>query len=140
MAMWLGMMADATEFPWQMLPPGMTREPSVAELAAYRAPFPTSAYEAGIIQFPLLIAVMPDNPGVPLNQSAWTRLATFEKPFLTVFGAKDPVARGADRRMQAHIPGARGQAHARIADANHFIQEDAPDELVERITRFLAVG
>jgi haloalkane dehalogenase len=140
MAMWLGMMADATEFPWQMLPPGMTREPSAAELAAYRAPFPTSAYEAGIIQFPLLIAVMPDNPGVPLNQAAWTRLATFEKPFLTVFGAKDPVARGADRRMQAHIPGANGQAHTRIADANHFIQEDAPDELVEHIARFLAVG
>jgi haloalkane dehalogenase len=138
MKMWLEMMGAATEFPWQMLPPGMTRVPTEAEMRAYRAPFPTPAYEAGIVQFPLLIAVQSDNPGVALNRAAWDRLRTFEKPFLTIFGAKDPVARGADRRMQAHIPGAAGRAHATIEHANHFIQEDAPDELVEHVTRFLA--
>ncbi len=132
------MMGAATEFPWEMVAPGMTRVPSAAELAAYRAPFPTPEYEAGILQFPMLIAVQPENPGVPLNRAAWERLATFRKPFLTIFGAQDPVARGADRRMQRHIPGTAGQPHMTIEHANHFIQEDAPEILVEQITHFLA--
>ena len=137
MKMWVGMMRQATEFPWPMVPQGMSAQLTDAELAAYRAPFPSPAYEAGICEFPVLIAVQPDNPGVPLNKAAWERLGTFEKPFLTLFGALDPVAQGVDKRMQKWIPGAQGQAHAVIPNANHFIQEDAPEVLVEHITRFL---
>ena len=51
----------------------------------------------------------------------------------------DLVARGADRRMQRHIPGATGQAHAVMPTAAHFIQEDEPQWLVERIVHFLEV-
>ena len=67
------------------------------------------------------------------------KLKTFDKPFLTLFGGKDMVARGADRRMQRHIPGAAGQAHAVMPTAAHFIQEDEPQWLVEHIVRFLEV-
>ena len=137
MKMWVGMMREATEFPWPMLPAGMTRAQSEEEFAAYKAPFPSSAYESGIIQFPVLIAVQPDNPGVPLNLAAWERLKAYDRPFLTLFGELDPVAKGADKRMQGHIPGAAGQPHAVIPNANHFIQEDAPDELVRRIGDFI---
>jgi haloalkane dehalogenase len=139
MKMWVGMMRQATEFPWPMLAQGMTAKLSEAELAAYRAPFPSSAYEAGICEFPVLIAVQTDNPGAPLNREAWARLAEFRKPFLTIFGDLDPVARGWDKRAHEHIPGARGQAHQNIAHASHFIQEDAPQELVDHLIRFLAV-
>jgi haloalkane dehalogenase len=135
--MWTEMMDAATEFPWDVLPPGMTRVPTAAELAAYRAPFPSTEYEAGILQFPALIAVQPENPGVAMNRAAWERLASFTKPFLTLFGGKDRVARGADRRMQEHIPGAAGQPHLTIEHANHFIQEDAPEILVQQISSFL---
>lgn len=138
MKMWVGLMRAATEFPWPMFAQGMQAQLSEAEHAAYRAPFPDSSYEAGICEFPALIAVQPDNPGVPLNRAAWARLASFDKPFLTVFGDLDPVSKGADRRMQAHIPGAQGQAHAHIPHANHFIQEDAPEELCEHILGFIA--
>jgi haloalkane dehalogenase len=117
----------------------MTAKLSEAELAAYHAPFPSPEYEAGICEFPVLIAVQTDNPGAPLNREAWARLAEFRKPFLTIFGDLDPVARGWDKRAQGHIPGARGQAHHNIAHANHFIQEDAPQELVDHIIRFLGV-
>lgn len=137
MKMWTEMMDAATEFPWSMVAPGMTRVPRESELAAYRAPFPTNEYEAGVLQFPLLIAVQPENPGVPMNRAAWDKLASFTKPFLTIFGAQDPVARGVDRRMQKHIPGTAGQPHLVIEHANHFIQEDAPEILVEQIARFL---
>jgi haloalkane dehalogenase len=108
------------------------------ELAAYLAPFPSDEHMAGIIQFPLLIAVQPDNPGVPLNKAAWQTLEKFEKPFLTLFGELDPVAKGADVAMQKRIPGAKGQPHHRFPTANHFIQEDVPNELVEHILCFMA--
>ena len=140
MKMWVGMMRQAVEFPWPMLTQGMTAQLTEAELAAYRAPFPGPEYEAGIVQFPVLIAVQPDNPGAPLNREAWERLARFDKPFLTLFGELDPVARGWDARAQSWIPGARGQAHQILPGASHFIQEDAPNELVEHIIRFLNVN
>ncbi len=137
MKMWVGMMAVATQFPWPMLESGMVTKLSEAEVAAYRAPYPTSEYEFCLITWPSLITVQPDNPGLPLNLTAWERLQKFEKPFLTLFGELDPVGRGWETRAQAFIPGARRQDHQIIANAHHFIQEDAADELVRRITAFL---
>lgn len=138
MRRWVALMRDAKVFPLrQMLPPGMLHKPSAGELDAYEAPFPEPRYMAGIIAFPLLIAVQPDNPGVPLNQAVWRELERFDKPFLTLFGEQDPVSRGVDRQMQKRIPGARGQAHQRFAQASHFIQEDVPELLVEHILGFI---
>lgn len=139
MKMWVGMMAVATQFPWPMLETGMVTKLSEAEIAAYRAPYPTSDYEFCLITWPSLITVQPDNPGLPLNVAAWERLQKFEKPFLTLFGELDPVGRGWETRAQAFIPGAKGQDHQIIANAHHFIQEDAADELVRRIASFLEV-
>jgi len=139
MKMWVGMMRAATTFPLaEMLPPGMVHEITPGELAAYVAPFPSDAYMAGIVSFPLLIAVQPDNPGVPLNREAWKSLERFDKPFLTLFGELDPVAKGADKAMQKRIPGAKGQPHQVFPQAHHFIQEDVPAELCEHILRFIA--
>ena len=137
MKMWVGMMREATEFPWPMLEAGMERKITPEELAAYRAPFPTSEYESGLIQFPLLIAVQPDNPGAPLNRAAWPKLCAFPRPFLTLWGALDPVAKGGDARLQAHVAGAKGQPHHTFEKASHFIQEDVPEGLVEHMTAFL---
>lgn len=137
MKMWVGMMREATEFPWAMFAQGVTTTPSEAELQAYRAPFPENAYEAGILEFPVLIAVQPDNPGVGINREAWAKLGNFHKPFLTLWGMRDPVARGVDKRMHEHIPGCAGQPHHRFPDANHFIQEDVPAELVDHVLAFV---
>ncbi len=141
MKMWVGMMRNATTFPLaNLLPQGMTHQLTPGELASYLAPFPSDAYMAGIISFPMLIAVQPENPGVPLNKKAWETLERFDRPFLTLFGELDPVAKGADVEMQTRIPGAKGQPHARIPNANHFIQEDAPERLVEGILDLIARG
>ena len=138
MKMWVGMMRNATTFPLrQMLPPGMTRKLAAAELDGYCAPFPDERYMAGIIAFPLLIAVQADNPGVPLNRQVWAKLERFDKPFLTLWGKLDPVSRGVDREFQRRIPGAKDQPHHRFDNANHFIQEDVPAELAERTIRFI---
>ncbi len=139
MKMWTTMMRAATVFPFdQMLPPGCTRKLTAGELAAYKAPFPEARYHAGVTSFPLLIAVQPDNPGVPLNKTVWEALEKFDKPFLTLFGAKDPVTRGMHKVMHRRIPGCQGQPHHVFPDANHFIQEDVPRELVERTLAFIA--
>ncbi len=138
MKMWVGMMRNASEFPLRrMLPSGMTHPITPGEQAAYEAPFPDASYQAGICQFPLLIAFRADHPGVPQNRAAWEALARFEKPFLTLWGALDPVAPGGDRRLQRHIPGAAGQPHQVLPGASHFLQEDAPEELVERVLDFI---
>ena len=136
--MWVGMMRDAETFPMQqMLPTGMTHELTEAEFAAYQAPFPDPSYEAGICIFPMLIAAQPDNPGTPANREAWKRLGEFDKPFLTLFGAKDPVTQGGEQALIDHVPGAAGQPHHVFPDASHFIQEDVPDQLVERTLAFI---
>ncbi|GEM_PF-4865349 len=75
MKMCVSMMANAEGFPFeQMLPIGMSRELTPEEFAAYRASFPDPSFEAGICTFPSLIAVQPDNPGVPQNKAAWAKL------------------------------------------------------------------
>jgi len=137
--LWTNLMGRATRFPWFVFKPGFAKPISDATYRAYRAPHPTPAYEKGLTKFPVLIAVTPDNPGVPLNRAAWAKLKTFDKPFLTLYGAKDIVAPGADARLQKHIPGAAGQAHEIMPTAKHFIQEDEPQWLVERLIRFVQI-
>jgi len=137
MRMWVGLMREATEFPWDRFGPATAHKMSDAEAAAYRAPFPDSRYEAGITQFPVLIAVQKDNPGAPLNRAAWPGLGAYDRPFLTLWGGMDPVARGGDQKLQAHVAGAKGQPHHVFPTAGHFVQEDVPKELVARINAFI---
>jgi haloalkane dehalogenase len=100
--------------------------------AGYDAPFPGKTYQAGARAFPLLVPTSPDDPAVPANRAAWEALGRWDKPFLAVFGARDPILGRADRPLIAHVPGAAGQPHARI-NGGHFIQEDCGPELAERI-------
>lgn len=100
--------------------------------AAYDAPYPSAKYQAGARAFPALVPTDPDDPAVPANRAAWDRLGGWEKPFLCVFGADDPILGKADRPLIAHVPGAAGQPHARIR-AGHFLQEDAGPELAQRL-------
>jgi haloalkane dehalogenase len=109
--------------------------PEVA--AAYDAPFPDERYKAGARQFPMLVPTSPDDPAVPANLAAWEKLERFRKPFLTVFGDKELVTRGADRVMQKRIPGAAGQAHVTIEGAMHFLQEDKGEEVARVVADFI---
>jgi haloalkane dehalogenase len=110
---------------------GTRRRLSRAERAAYDAPFPSRAYKAGARAFPALVPTSPDDPAVPANREAWRRLGEWDKPFLTLFGAGDPILGRADRPLQEHVPGATGQPHARVR-GGHFVQEDAGEEIARR--------
>jgi haloalkane dehalogenase len=102
-------------------------------IAAYDAPFPDQTYKAGIRRLPVLVPVRPDDPASAANRAAWRSLSTFENPFLTVFGDRDPFTAGAELSLQRRIPGAIGQPHVVLPNVGHFILEDAGDELA-RIT------
>jgi haloalkane dehalogenase len=121
---------------------GTGRDLTPGQLAAYDAPFPDGTYQAGALQFPLLIPVQPDNPGVPMCRDTWDFLAGWTKPFLTVMGSEDAIAYkpGAHRKFQRVVPGAAGLDHVVIEGAGHFIQEDAPDRLVEIIDSLVHGG
>lgn len=105
---------------------------------AYDAPFPGDEYKAGAHAFPLLVPTTPDDPGTPANRRAWAALGAWERPFLTVFGDRDPIFAGLDRVLQRHVPGATGQPHAVLRGAGHMIQEDRGEELGGIVADFIA--
>lgn len=111
-----------------------------AVVAAYDAPFPDDAHKAGARCFPALIPVVPDDPSSDAVRRSRARLAEWTRPFLTVFGADDPIAGAADAMFQQLVPGAAGMPHARIAGAGHNMPEDAGARLGELVAEFAAVA
>jgi haloalkane dehalogenase len=108
-----------------------------AARAAYDAPFPTDAFKRAARLFPSFVPVHPDDPQRENNERAWAVLRGWDKPFLTLFSDRDPITRGGDLIWQQTVPGARGQPHATIRHAGHFLQEDAGPELAERLVAFM---
>lgn len=119
---------------------GTARGISDAARAAYNAPFPDDRYKAGARQFPMLVPSEPHAPEAAANREAWTVLERFEKPFLTLFGDSDLVTLGAEKGLQARIPGTVGQDHRIIEKAGHFIQEDAGEALAARTLAFMGLS
>jgi haloalkane dehalogenase len=119
---------------------GTCRGIDAAARAGYNAPFPDESYCAGARKFPLLVPNTPADPEAPANRAAWRQLEKFDRPFLTAFGDSDQITAGADRLMQARIPGARGQPHVLLPAGGHFIQEDHGPRLAELLTGFIAAG
>jgi haloalkane dehalogenase len=110
---------------------GTNRALAPAEIAAYVAPFPGAPYKAGARAFPRLVPTSPNDPAAPANRAAWDSLGRWEKPFLTLFGADDPILGQLDQVLLDHVPGAAGQPHARFP-GSHFVQEDQGLEIVRR--------
>ncbi|MEZ4307434.1 MAG: haloalkane dehalogenase [Polyangiaceae bacterium] len=106
-------------------------------VAAYDAPFPEERYKEGARAFPALVPASPDDPACEPNRKAWETLSKFNKPFLTAFGDSDPITRGADKVLQARIPGAQGQPHTTLVRAGHFLQEDDGAGLGQIVVHFI---
>ncbi len=116
---------------------GCTSNLSSEVMAAYDAPFPDASFQAGARVFPMLVPTSPDDPAAAANRRAWQRLATWDRPFLTAFSDGDPITAGAEKILQAHIPGARGLSHTTVQNAGHFLQEDQGPALAAVICRFI---
>ncbi len=117
---------------------GTVKGLGAAERRACDAPFPDPGYQAGALVFPRRIPLQADNPGGPLMLENWQLLERWTKPFLTVFGDRDPISSGAERGFQARVPGAAGQPHVVLTPATHFLQEDQPEAIAEHLHRFVS--
>jgi haloalkane dehalogenase len=109
-----------------------------AVLAAYDAPFPDESFCAGPRQLPLLMGLTPGSACAALNRRTLRALETFDGPLLTAFSDGDPATRGWAEVLQAHAPGATGQAHVTIEGAGHFLQEDRGPQLADVVAQFVA--
>ena len=105
--------------------------------AAYDAPFPVPESKAGILAFPEHVPAEPEHPNTAPLTAIRDALRSWEKPALVLFGDSDPifVPRVAERLAEL-IPGALPAEL--IANAGHFVQEDAGEEAAARIVEFLA--
>lgn len=131
---WLNFSQSVPELPiGEIVAMGTKKGLSDDVKAAYVAPFPDETYKAGARRFPALVPVTPEHGSVAENKAAWEVLSRFTKPVLTLFSDSDPVTKGGERVFLERVPGTKGQPHTIIKDAGHFLQEDAPDELVAHI-------
>jgi haloalkane dehalogenase len=134
---WLQFSQSVPNFPvGEIVNKGSIRQLSVAEQAAYDAPFPDETYKAGARRFPALVPVTPQHPSVDENKAAWKVLETFDKPFLTAFSDGDAVTKGGEKIFQERVPGARDQPHVTF-HGGHFLQEDCPTEIADLIDTFV---
>jgi haloalkane dehalogenase len=105
-------------------------------LAAYDAPFPTPESKAGALAFPEHVPTEPEHPNTAPLMAIREALASWKKPVLVVFGDSDPIfAPSVAERIAEWIPGAAPAEL--VANAGHFVQEDAGEELAVRIVDFL---
>ncbi len=117
-----------------------TTELSAAEVAAYDAPFPDDTYKAGARIFPALVPTSPDDPAAPANRAAWEVFKQWDKPLICCFSDSDPVTAGGDRAFRSLVPGAEGQPHVTVENANHFFQEDAAPHLAQIVIDAIRAG
>ncbi|QCC60292.1 haloalkane dehalogenase [Natrinema thermotolerans] len=116
---------------------GCYRNLSEDVIDAYRAPFSDERYMAGARTFPGLVPQSPDDPGADLFADARDRLAEWEKPAFVLFASEDPIT--ADNRdpLRRLLPTASDQPDVWIDEAAHFLQEDAGEEIADRIVEFV---
>jgi haloalkane dehalogenase len=114
---------------------GAKRALSVAEIAAYDAPFPDSSYKAGARIFPTFVP-FENNVAIPDQKRAWQVFEQWDKPFLCCFSDGDPVTRGGESRFIGRVPGTTGQPHCTLK-GGHFIQENDPQGFVDCILKVL---
>lgn len=118
---------------------GGCRRPMSDEVrAGYDAPFPDDSYCAGPRAMPGLVPTTPDDPASAANRAAWETLTRSSTPMLVAFSDGDPITGAMAPVLQRSMRGAAGIDHPVIADAGHFLQEDAGEDLARAIVDFMA--
>ena len=112
------------------------REPGDDVIAAYDAPYPSAAAKAGARAFPLMLPTSPEMPGAAAGQRVLEALREDSRPKLVLWADSDPVLPLETGRRFASALGRADVDHV-IADASHFLQEDAGAEIGRLIAEWL---
>jgi haloalkane dehalogenase len=114
------------------------RDPGDAVIAGYETPFPNAASKAGARAFPLILPLSPDAPGAVAGQRVLSALSGDSRPKLFLWADSDPVLPLDTGRRFAEALG--GEIDHVIADASHFLQEDAGPQIGALIADWLGAG
>jgi haloalkane dehalogenase len=117
---------------------GCKHDPGDEVIAAYEAPYIDGASKAGTRAFPLILPTEPDAPGAAEGKKVADALREDERPALVLWADSDPVlpfSVGERVSSQLNFPPPRP-----IADASHFLQEDAGPEIGGIIADWLRAG
>ena len=113
-------------------------DPGEEVIAAYEAPYPNAESKAGARAFPLMIPRSPDLPGAAAGQRVLDALREDRRPTLMLWADSDPVLPLSTGERFAE---AIGREKPRvIANASHFLQEDAGPEIGRQIADWLVAG
>jgi haloalkane dehalogenase len=113
-------------------------DPGDEVIAAYEAPFPSEASKAGARAFPLILPTSPEMPGAAEGQETLRALRSDMRPKLIMWADSDPVLPLETGRRFAAAVGS--ELHHVIADAGHFLQEDAGEQIGGLIADWLQGG
>lgn len=135
---WRGFAEKNPDLPIGFILQGATStELSSEVIAAYEAPFPNPDSKAGAAQFPLLVPLTEEDPGVAEMVKVADALTRWEKPALVAFSDSDPVfPQRSGEKLADRIPGAVD--FVPIEGASHFLQEDKGEEIAQHVIRFLS--
>ena len=113
-------------------------DPGDEVAAAYEAPFPTVDSKTGTRAFPLMLPTSPEDPGAAEGQRVLEALQGDRRPTLMLWADSDNI-----------IPPKTGERFAEaigrekpkpVANAGHFLQEDAGEEIGREIADWLKAG
>jgi len=108
--------------------------------AQYDAPFPDAASKAGVRAFPLMIPLSPDMPTAQAGTRVLEAMRADERPVLMLWADSDPVLTLGTGRRFAEAIGHDPDEIVVIENASHFLQEDAGEEIGERIAAWLTAA
>jgi haloalkane dehalogenase len=115
---------------------GTARGMSDAVQAAYEAPFSSPESKAGARAFPLMLPTSASMPGAAAGKRTLEALRADERPKLCLWADSDPILPfEVGERFAAAIS---AEPPEKIADASHFLQEDAGEEIGRKIVAWLA--
>lgn len=113
---------------------GRSRVATDELMGAYRAPFPTYWSRVGILAFPRMIPFSASHPSAPVMQRVHDGLSKLDVPLLVVWGMRDRVFPPTVIEFwRSLFPEA---TVVEIAEAGHYLQEDAPEEICRAIVEF----
>ena len=125
------------DLPIGMLVEGATARGLGPEIAAaYEAPFPEPEAKAGARAFPLMLPTDPQAPGAAAGRAVRDALRADPRPKLVLWADSDPIIPFAVGERFATAVGA--DPPGKIANAGHFLQEDAGAEIGQRIVDWLS--
>jgi len=110
-------------------------DPGDDVIAAYDAPYPSPEAKAGARAFPLMIPLSPDAPGAGAGKRVLEALREDRRPTLMLWADSDPILPVTTGERFAEAIGR--EAPQVVANASHFLQEDAGEEIGRRIAAWL---